>query len=197
MFVAPKLSAEQALRVLASMWELSRRNRRRFARTLVALQQHHCFRLRDAASLVDRSRSFDAMLDDAPAKARCHFTIAQLTVHAVKLKLPEDGVTTPSGDLVARVQVLVMLCRHLSEHADCSRLPEDGVTTPSGDLVARVQVLVMLCRHLSEHADCSRRVRMSNGSVQPCSESYSSAYRKSASRPSVLRLSTSTAENKR
>ncbi|KAG6949343.1 hypothetical protein JG687_00014933, partial [Phytophthora cactorum] len=75
-FVAPKLSAEQALQVLASVWVLSRRNRRRLARNLVALQQHHCFHLRDATRLVYGSRSFDAMLDDTTAKARYCFTIA-------------------------------------------------------------------------------------------------------------------------
>ncbi|ETL94177.1 hypothetical protein L917_07807 [Phytophthora nicotianae] len=114
-FVAPKLSAEQAFHVLASVWVLSKRNRRRFARIMTVLQQQNCFRLRDAAPPVDSSRRFDVMLDDATAKARYRFTITELRELAKKLKLPEDGVTTPSGDRVDRVEALAMLCRRLSE----------------------------------------------------------------------------------
>ncbi|ETN03646.1 hypothetical protein PPTG_15622 [Phytophthora nicotianae INRA-310] len=55
------------------------------------------------------------MLDDATAKARYRFTITELRELAKKLKLPEDGVTTPSGDRVDHVEALAMLCRRLSE----------------------------------------------------------------------------------
>lgn len=113
--VAPKLSAEQAVVVVVSVWVLARRNKRRFRRIMAALQQHNCFRVRSAAPPVDRSRSFDTMLDDATAKVRYRFTVAELSVLAVKLKQQEDGILTESGDRVSRVEALAMLCRRLSE----------------------------------------------------------------------------------
>jgi hypothetical protein len=114
-FVAPKLSAEQALVVVVSVWVLASRNKRRFKRIMATLQKHNCFRIRDAAPPVDCSRSFDVMLNDATAKVCFRFTISELSVLAVKLNLPEDGIVTTLGDRVNRVEALAMLCRRLSE----------------------------------------------------------------------------------
>lgn len=55
------------------------------------------------------------MLDDSTAKVRYRFSIAELAVLATELRLPEDEVTTPSGDRVGRAEALAMLCRRLSE----------------------------------------------------------------------------------
>lgn len=109
-FVAPKMTAEQALVVAASVWVISKRNR--FRRLL---QEQNCLWLLDAAPPVNRSQSFEVVLDDATAKVRYRFTIAQLRTLASKLRLPAQGVTTPSGDRVNRVEALAMLCHRLYE----------------------------------------------------------------------------------
>jgi hypothetical protein len=150
-FVAPKLSAEQALVVVVSVWVLARRNKRRFKRIMTALQQHNCFRIRDAAPPVDRSRSFDVMLNDATAKVCYRFTISELSVLAVKLNLPEDGIVTTSGDRVNRVETLAMLCRRLSEPSKLLTVPSEfgrGMAPYSRVITATAQLLVNQHRDL-------------------------------------------------
>ncbi|GMF30345.1 unnamed protein product [Phytophthora lilii] len=111
MFVGPKQTAARAVEVLDQAWRLSHGNKKRFLRIIMTLNKLHCFRLRDAAAIVDSSRHFDEMMDDATARTRFRFTVPQLHQLASALGLPRDGVRTVAGDNVS----LAMVRRRLSE----------------------------------------------------------------------------------
>ncbi|KAG2867698.1 hypothetical protein PC113_g1764 [Phytophthora cactorum] len=73
-FIAPKLSAEQALVIVGSLLLAARGNRKRFLRTMYFLITSPCFRLRDPPPRINTGNHFDPTMDDVTARTRFNFT---------------------------------------------------------------------------------------------------------------------------
>ncbi|KAG4060654.1 hypothetical protein PC123_g4421 [Phytophthora cactorum] len=114
-FIAPKLSAEQALVIVGSLLLAARGNRKRFLRTMYFLITSPCFRLRDPPPRINTGNHFDPTMDDVTARTRFNFTVRELQQLATKLQLPTPVIVTPERDAVPTVEALAMLCRRLKE----------------------------------------------------------------------------------
>ncbi|GMG17383.1 unnamed protein product [Phytophthora fragariaefolia] len=148
MFVGPQLTADQAVEVLEQVWRLSQGNKKRFLKIMKTLMKLHCFRLRDAAAVVDPSRRFDEMVADATARLKYRFTVAQLYQLASVLGLPREGVRTDAGDNVPRVEALAMVCRRLSEAAKLYTVAtEFGRSTAAYSRIVAATVALLYNNH--------------------------------------------------
>ncbi|KAG3035694.1 hypothetical protein PC128_g1936 [Phytophthora cactorum] len=114
-FIAPKLSAEQALVIVGSLLLAARGNRKRFLRTMYFLIASNCFRLRDPPPRINTGNHFDPTMDDVTSRTRFNFTVRELQQLATKLQLPTPVIVTPERDAVPTVEELAMLCRRLKE----------------------------------------------------------------------------------
>ncbi|KAG2804248.1 hypothetical protein PC111_g18333 [Phytophthora cactorum] len=97
-FIAPKLSAEQALVIVGSLLLAARGNRKRFLRTMYFLITSPCFRLRDPPPRINTGNHFDPTMDDVTARTRFNFTVRELQQLATKLQLPTPVIVTPERD---------------------------------------------------------------------------------------------------
>ncbi|KAH9159775.1 hypothetical protein LEN26_002177 [Aphanomyces euteiches] len=114
-FVGPKLSGDQVIEVLARVWILAHRNKKRFVKVMSILITANSFRLREAQPSVDKSSYFDEMVSNAVSIARYRFTMPQLRELAHKLAHPENGIVTIERDHISRVEALALVCHRLSE----------------------------------------------------------------------------------
>lgn len=67
-FVGSKLTDDETMIVMASVWVLARQNKRRFLRIMAVLVRNHCFRIRDAAPTVNGNRAWDAFIAESNTK---------------------------------------------------------------------------------------------------------------------------------
>lgn len=141
-FIAPKLTAEQALVIISCLLLAARGNRKRFLRTMHFLIASHCFRLRDPPPRINTSNHFDPSMDDATARTRFNFTLPQLRLLATKMHLPKPVIITPERDAVPTVEALAMLCRRLKEPSMLYTVANEFGRSPGA--------YTRVCRHLAD-----------------------------------------------
>ncbi|ETV80571.1 hypothetical protein H257_06100 [Aphanomyces astaci] len=113
MVVAPRLSDEQAIVVLARVYH-STPKLRHFLRTVQFLHEHNYLRLRLQHPVINHANAFSDTMDDATSRFLYRFTVPQLRVLCVALHLPST-VMTSSRDYVPCIEALAMTCRRLAE----------------------------------------------------------------------------------
>jgi hypothetical protein len=147
-FVAPKLTQDEAMTMLLAVWMAAKRKPKRFARIMRVLLHHNCFRLRDASPSVDKSRTFDTMIDDSVSRIRFRFTMSELRLLTIMLQLPTQGIVTPEGDRVSSLEALAMVCRRLSEASKLFTVANEfGRSTAAYSRVFKYTIGIICARH--------------------------------------------------
>jgi hypothetical protein len=148
MFVAPKLTADQATEILCHVWVAARGRRKRVLAIMSTLMANHCFRLQEHAPRINFSNSFNLALDDSTARVRYNFTIAQLHLLSIQLQLPRGGLRTPEGDVVSRVETLAMVCRRLTEPSKLFTVADEfGRSTAAYSRICKRTIAILNAKH--------------------------------------------------
>ncbi|RHZ35129.1 hypothetical protein DYB37_013870 [Aphanomyces astaci] len=85
-----------------------------FLTVIQGLMASKFMRMRPEKPIVSYNNNFDRDMHNATAAHKFRFTIDQLRVLAVALRLPAF-VSTPSSDQVESLEALAILCRRLAE----------------------------------------------------------------------------------
>ncbi|KAE8974145.1 hypothetical protein PR003_g27141 [Phytophthora rubi] len=114
-FIAPKLSAQQAFVIISALLLAARGKQKRFLRTMHFLIASHYFRLRCPPARINTNNCFNPAIDDVTARTRFNFTVQELRLLTAKLNLPTPHIVTSERDAVPTIEALAMLCRRLKE----------------------------------------------------------------------------------
>ena len=112
-FVAPRLTDEQALLLLAHVYQACQ-DTRLFVLVMSFLLGNNLFRLRLPPAIVDHDNYFADTMDDATSRFLYRFTIPQLRCVCRALHLP-DTITTTARDRVSTLEAMALVCRRMAE----------------------------------------------------------------------------------